>query len=168
MNAAHAAYIETQITIVSEFLEEAIKSNDAIKTAQFQELLSKLKQELLSQKIKTQINDFFKIKLFDNGFARITTPFLLSDGTVICVYAKRKKDCIILTDYGDFDAWSFSCGNDDLSPEQQKMVESSLKVMKIAKKQGFLIKYVENDDKIGFSVLMFAQAISDISKALVN
>lgn len=95
-----------------------------------------------------------------NTFIRISTPFVLSDGSLIDLFLKEKEQFYVLTDLGETFGKLYLQTLDDGIPKKQEIsIQNILVTHEIELRDGMLITYVNKGANIAEAVFRLSQAI---------
>lgn len=117
----------------------------------------------ICEKISQTMGELFTYSSV-NEFVRISTPFILPDGSLIDLFLKEKEESYVLTDLGETFGWLYlQTSAFGLSKNQELIIKDILITHGIEQLNGMLVIRLKQDDNLSDAVLRLVQAIIRIT-----
>jgi hypothetical protein len=117
----------------------------------------------ICEKISQTMGELFTYSSV-NEFVRISTPFILPDGSLIDLFLKEKEESYVLTDLGETFGWLYlQTSAFGLSENQEIIIKDILITHGIEQLNGMLVIRLKQDDNLSDAVLHLVQAIIRIA-----
>lgn len=99
-----------------------------------------------------------------NSFVRISTSFVLPDGTLIDLFFQEKEESYILTDLGETLGWLYlQTSHYGIPKNQEIIIKDILDSHKIELRDGMLIIYLNKNENLSEAILRLSQAVIRIA-----